>query len=1128
MNQNVPMKGFPGRKFFLAAGILVGLLLVPNQLAAQDADDAKAYRLQQSAAAAMEEEAWSDAIALWQNLIDKHPDSPRLRKAWYGMGKCHYLRSEFDKAIPAFEKAIPLLQKEGANSLDVPDALLLLGYSRLQTGREIVAAAPDAGSIPDEASIELTTAAEQHFAAILSGFPEFAKAHEAAHFQGQAFAELGRLDQAKASFEKSLGFENKSFQLENLYSLGAIADRQRKYEQSAEWYQKLIDAAGTEPHKLLTETKYHFGEAMMRLGEDASEQGDKNGFRTSFIKARGLLSEAGEDRDFPLRDRVLYQKAFCSLILGEKEKAARGFEEVMNMADSTLADQAKVRAAEAWIGTGDSKRGRGMLEQVMDEGNSWAIDAAHIACRSLIDEKRPKDALGLASQWVGKSKDHPKEVFLLMDQADAMSAVEGSEAESAELFADIAEKFKSAPVAPEALYASAVVNAKYGKPELALEQVATFMERYEGDDYTSSMLEVKAEALLLTKEYSEAESGFRNLVNDYSEQTEKLGYWITRAGLASYSQKNYDQTIDWLEKNEGKITDPKRKAESLYWIGASHYQKDEFAESVRNLEQSLTASSQWSRAPEVMLALCNALVKTDATESARDVANELKQQYQDNPGQNVSRAFYVLGEHEKEKENWDAAVDAFDVVAKDYQGNEWTENAAYQAAFCLMQKGDLNAAATRFTAFADKWPDSKYAADAKLAASNAMRSSGNTEGAIERLKQLVEQAKDPATKNRASLQLGLGYVDQEMWAEAIEVFDGLTQTDGQSESADTYWYELAWAQRSSGNNKASLESFTSLVKKFPQSDSAPEAHFFLASKAYSDKQYDAAIDHYRKADVESARDEIREKARYKLAWSHFRKKEFAVAGSAFRKQVDGFPEGILYADGMYMVGQSAYREDKFQEAFDAFAAARATVEKSEAVSDRIKTNTLLFGARSGNKVKRYQQAAQMAQALTEHPQADKATIEQGWLELGVAQTGLGQPEQAMEALGKASDSDGVAGAKALALLGDAWFAKAVQAAKDGNPSGSDSHFEEAIDVYRRLYFGFRNSDSSEIKSWQAYAAYESGRCNMVRIKTAAAEQKPGLIAEAKRHFKALVKKFPEDKLAADAQKQLTTLERLEQ
>ena len=168
----------------------------------------------------------------------------------------------------------------------------------------------------------------------------------------------------------------------------------------------------------------------------------------------------------------------------------------------------------------------------------------------------------------------------------------------------------------------------------------------------------------------------------------------------------------------------------------------------------------------------------------------------------------------------------------------------------------------------------------------------------------------------------------------------------------------------------------------------------------------------------------------------------------------------------------------------------------------------------------------MAKALSEHPKADQPMVHQAMLELGEAKMGLGQTDQAMEALKKASDSDEITGAKAMALLGDAWFAKAVQAAKDGKTEDSKSNFDEAIDVYRSLYFGWRNTGSDEIKSWQAYAAYGSGRCNMVQIKTADATRRPGLVSEAKRHFQSLVKKFPEDKHVAEAKKHLETLEKL--
>ena len=128
--------------------------------------------------------------------------------------------------------------------------------------------------------------------------------------------------------------------------------------------------------------------------------------------------------------------------------------------------------------------------------------------------------------------------------------------------------------------------------------------------------------------------------------------------------------------------------------------------------------------------------------------------------------------------------------------------------------------------------------------------------------------------------------------------EGLTS---ENVDADKIWYELAWAQRENGDADESLKSFTKLAENFPNSSSAPEANFLLGSSAYTEKEYDKAIEFYALADSETARDEIREKARYKLGWCHYKKGNYSAAGEKFQKQADGFPKGNLYADGRYTV-----------------------------------------------------------------------------------------------------------------------------------------------------------------------------------------------------------------------------------
>jgi TolA-binding protein len=358
----------------------------------------------------------------------------------------------------------------------------------------------------------------------------------------------------------------------------------------------------------------------------------------------------------------------------------------------------------------------------------------------------------------------------------------------------------------------------------------------------------------------------------------------------------------------------------------------------------------------------------------------------------------------------------------------------------------------------------------------------------------------------------------------------MTKTlDADSPNADKIWYELAWAQRANKDEEGSLQSFASLVKNHPNSSTAPEAHFLLGNKSYSDKQYDNAIEQFEKANVDSARDEIREKALYKLGWCYFRKGNFDTAAEQFKAQADNYSEGKLFADGRYMVAQCAYRANKFKEAFQAYTVAKPAVEESATVSKRIKQLTLLNGAKSGNKTKNYAEAASMARSLLDLSEIDDVMKFQANLELGLAENALGNLSNAADVLEIAAEDSGETGAHAQAMLGDILFKQAVDEAKAGNKKASKAKFGQAVQSYVDVYYGYGGSLASpEVKSWQAYAAYEAARCQMVQINDAEDVDKIILLGGAIKQFNYLVTRFPDSDLTPEAKKQLEKLNALKE
>ena len=1109
-------------KFGLLAGLALLVGSVDKPTFAQETEaDKKAYALQEVAANAQNEKEFEFARKKWQELLDTYPDSKAARKAWYNLGKCCYNQEDYGSAILAFKKSLPNLRED--ESPNVPEVLLALGYSRITEGRRM------AKTDPEESSSQFTTAAND-LNTILRDHTNSPLVSSAAHYRGKAFEALGQTKDATAAYEKSLEFKENPLQVESMFALGRICLGETDFESAGRWYDRIRTVVDKEKgHSLLADTNLNYGDALTNLGIQQLKKNDVEGANRKFNEAKAILAEVTANKDFDLRDTAIFLDASCSMYLGDDASAAELFESVSKIENSELREKALVLAGSSWLKAGNEDSGNKALQAAMDSNSSFAVDAVHEKALWLLDAGRNQEAYDLADQWATKVEGHPLAVDVLLDRANASRKVPDLVDRSADLYADIASKYPGHPLASSSLYQSAFSNYEANKFDEAIAQAATFEKNYAGDDLLPGMREVLGDSLLMQGKHREAEAVFRDLATEFQNNKQDLSWWTTRAGFASYLQGNFDETINWLEKNDAAITAPQHKAESLHWIGSSHYQKKQYEESAEKLQQSLDIDRKWSRTPEVMLALCNAQLKLSQLDEAEAIATSMLESFPENPEDNVARAIYAVGDEAMNLKEFDRATRNFDLLSSKLADSERTPYAIYRAAYAALENEQNDDAAKRFAVFLEKFPEHKLAKDATLGRTNALRMSGNTAESIVELKALVENAADDETRDKAKYQLGLAYVDSSDWPNAVATLSSMTESlSVDAPNADKIWYELAWAQRENGNAEESLESFAKLVESHPKSSSAPEANFLLGSQAYTDKEFDNAIKFYTAADSDVARDEIREKARYKLGWCHYKKGEYAAAGAEFTKQAEDFPEGKLYADGRYMIAQCAWRANNFKEAFEAYTVAKPVIEEYAMKDERIKkytSPTLLNGARAGNKTDNFEQAAEMAMALIELPDVEENVKRDAQLELGIAKMALGDNEAASTAFSSASINDGETGAHAKALLGDILFKEAVDAAKAGDSDSSKKKFTEAVDTYGDVYYGYGGSlASAKVKLWQAYATYEAARCYMVQINEAETVDKIILTGKAIDRYQYLVTRFPDHALVDEAKKQISKLE----
>ena len=105
---------------------------------------------------------------------------------------------------------------------------------------------------------------------------------------------------------------------------------------------------------------------------------------------------------------------------------------------------------------------------------------------------------------------------------------------------------------------------------------------------------------------------------------------------------------------------------------------------------------------------------------------------------------------------------------------------------------------------------------------------------------------------------------------------------------DSY-YQLASSQDQLGNTAASAATLSEMLKKFPNSTYATEAHFRVAESAFNTKQYQLASQEYLTV-LNSGDSKYAQQARYFYAWSLLKGGRFEEAIPLFEELISGLRE----------------------------------------------------------------------------------------------------------------------------------------------------------------------------------------------------------------------------------------------
>ena len=1077
------------------AGLLLpfNLLLAPPATADEPQSTPAAVALYTDAVNAQNGNAYDLAVEQWEEFLTKFAKDPLATKARHNLGICRMQRKEYPAAI-----------KEFAAVIKTPGKFELLedSYLNLAWCQFTLEQSQPGGAAPPETPVPAGEPAKPNerfsvplaaFRELLQKYPQGKYVDQALFFQGECLYQQARKKDAATAYEAVVKNHPKSkLRADAVYAWGVTVDELMDRRVAGEAYDLFLKEFAE--HRLASEVRLRKAEVVLQAGD--------------VMMAEKLFAELAKLPDFPQVDQALIRQAFC-LVKQDKFADAAGLygRVAKEFAQSPLAAEATLAAGRWYYRAEKMEEATEWLRRALTLNGDAPVEAGHWLCRIQLRAKQYPEALALAEQVLSKANMGTYLPLVKLDRADALYDLPGRKPDAVAAYLKLVADHPQHESSRQAQYNAALTSLELEQYAAGIKIASEFLERHATDALAPNAQFLRAECRLLSGQTVEAEKDYAELLKKHPEHAD-IGAWRVRAGMTLFLQKKYADLVQSLAPALPTLKASEQLAEARYLLGAAEFHQEHWVEADKWLAESLAVKPLWRRADETLLLQSRVQQRLNRVADAQHTARRVLAEFP--MSKLLDQAHYRIGEYAYGDNDLKTAATEYLVVVTKYPDSSFVAYARYGLGWCQLKSKDFAAAVESFSQLLAKSPDHPLANDTRMARGLARRQAGDQAGAIEDLAAFLKTNPPLEQKSHALYERGLAEVAKQDFVGAVATLAGLLKENEKYPDADKVRYELAWAHRSLNQETDAIKRFRELAEKHENSAFAAEARYHLAEDLYDQKEYAAAIKEYELARKKAGDGELPEKILYKLGWAHYQLKAYQPAQESFAAQLAATPRGALAADAQFMQAECLFQLKKYDEALPAMAA----VAKLPGLNANIQTLALLHSGQAASQLKKWAEAAQSLEDLTKRfpnsPYVAEAQYELGW-----ARQNLSRLDDALlsyeEAATKSRDQ---IGARARFMMGEIYF--------------EQKRHEDAVKQFQRVMFGFGGDMApAEVKSWQAKAGFESGRCLELKIQQAKSPaEKAAAVMQAKRSYSYVVERHGQDPLAADARKRLEMLEKL--
>lgn len=1053
----------------------------------------RARELYADAANAQNNGAFEIAVEMWSKMIKEFPEDALAPSAHHFLGICHLQKEkpEFELAINEFKVALQdpqLKQRE--------ESLVNLGWSLYQKSFQ-------EGS---DANAFALKEASKVLALVIDKYPDGSFQDKALFYAAEAESRIGNKEKAIGLYKQlaeSKRFESSSVRPDALFGLGLTFEELQQPQLAAENYESFLSKYPSHPIAY---------SVRLRAAEVALQKEDT---KLAISLLESLVQSKGFD-SLNNADYILYRYGFALAKAGHFNESASIYKRLgESFPKSQYAKNSSLAVGQSLIREKKYDEAVRAFEQLLPNKDERAAEAAHWICQVKTMQGKMAEVISIARnalEWGSKS---PSNILLQMDLADGLNGDASTRLEAKAIYERIATQYPDDAIAPRATYNAAFSSLQLGALADAQRWSEAFAKRFANDPLAADVAYVRAESTLQLGQHESAVNAFEQLIVSQPNDA-MLSTWELRLATAKYLLGQYDKTVGLAEKLLRQPLEDSMRAEVLYLKGASQLKLKKNVEAIDSLQKSLTASSKWQQADEVSVMLAEAFTQE---QNSKQAAATLQDLIKREPQSRLRPdAEFRLGQIAAANGEHDKGIEYFDAVLATTKVKSIVEYATYSKAYLLIEQKAYDSSLELLNKIELTGRADSFAVEVNLARAICLRQLQRVDEAI-RILLTLRDSVEGDQKGNVHFELGLCYSSKENYALAIQAYEQIIEliknTKGPKlPSGEKVLFELAWAHKLNGNVAESVERFQALAAKYPTSEYAPEASFLVGQAEYDSSNFDRAIKAYAVAATKSANSSLQEKSLYKLGWSFFQQKKYDNAIEQFQRQTSVFKDGPLFLDGKFMIAECFLKKEAYGDAFESYVSIRKEIESlkdgDSKVTEQVGALVYLHGGQSARELKKWKEAESwVSVVLSKYPQSSYRSI--AMYELAYAKQNQKKTNEAVNLYSQiAEEFRDEIGARSRFMMGEVFFA--------------DREFAKAISEFQKVMYGYNGTQApSDIKNWQARAAYEAGRCSEVLVGDLTAERRQKAAEISIKFYEFVVQNHPDHELAKQAANRIDDL-----